>query len=562
MITAANSRLALCCLSITSLGPAAAISPATAAQHIMIDSSAGGITQTFAPGRFSNLLQPDYTRRDLAIILKELQITRDQRFVLQVLLDDYTDSFNKAVEQFKAVQDRFDGPDRPMAGLGSEAVKRMTDTVLESLQDNLAIKRVVQLQGGGGTFVGILQTEVSGGGGGGNATWVGGAIGGGGEGGDQMIELHVAVLASVEEDHEGHEAGAHTIPPEVLVRLQTSIRERLEERFAARRDEMALAIAEIAAREARREAGEEEEASADDVAKAARTLLAQRRQLKNEFESDLMLLLPDEQAEAWPAVDRHLRRLNTLSKGQFAGESLDLFRLLDEVSRGALPGAGDLPGATLIDYEMRLNYALSNRNQYLTESEVDSFLAWAEQDFDKTIELMERESDLRLAVRDVNDEFIQTIASGLDASQATSFRQAARERSYRAAYRKTREQRLFGQAKAIEQLDPDVLGAIINLETRYLEELAVAIDHLVATIHDFEPTQRKRMIELMQKVRSGSFDFQDRPANPIMDGHRQRRQLGRRYAKQLKSLLTQEQYDNLPGAKQQEFGSFTIQRDG
>lgn len=555
MTTAANSRLARCCISIAALGTAAAITATTAAQHIMIESSAGGLTQTFAPGRFSNLVQPDYTRRDLQIILKELQITRDQRFVLQVLLDDYTDRFNKAVEQFKAVQDRFDGPERRMAGLSSEHAQQLAETALKSLEDNLANAQVVHLEGGEGVFVGIMQHSV-GGEVGDRGTWVSGAIGGGGEGGDEMIELHVAVVASLEEDHEGHEAGAHTIPPEVLVRLQNSIRERLEERFAARRDELALAIAEIAAREARREAGEEEEASADDVAEAARTLLAQRIQLKNEFESDLMLLLPAEQAQAWPAVDRHLRRLNTLSKGQFAGESLDLYRLLDEVSPGALPGA------TLKDYEMRLNDALSNRNQYLTESEVDSFLAWAEQDFDKTVELMERESELRLAVRDVNDEFIQTIASGLDASQATSFRQAARERSYRAAYRKTREQRLFEQAKAIEELDPDVLGAITNLETTYLEELAVAIDRLVAAIHDFEPTQKKRMIELMQKVRSGSFDFQDRPSNPIMDGHRQRRQLGRRYAKQLQSLLTPQQYDNLPGAKQQEFRSFTIQRDG
>ena len=376
------------------------------------------------------------------------------------------------------------------------------------------------------------------------------------------MEVHVAVLAGVEADGEEHEAAVHTIPPEVLQRLQDSLREHLEERFAARRDELARAVAEIEAREARREAGEEDKASADDVAEAARTLLAQRIQLKNEFESDLMLLLPDEQAEAWPAVDRHLRRLNTLSKGQFAGESLDLFRLLDESLPGEFPGAGALPGATLQDYELRLDDTLSERNQYLTESEIDTFVAWAEQDFDKTIELMERESELRLAVRDVNDEFIQTIASGLDASQATSFRQAARERSYRAAYRKTREQRLFEQAKAIEGLDPDVLGAITNLETTYLEELAVAIDRLVAAIHDFEPTQKKRMIELMQKVRSGAFNFQDRPANPIMDGHRQRRQLGRRYAKQLQSLLTPQQYDDLPGAKQQEFGSFTIRRDG
>ena len=556
MIVTTTSRSPLCFAAIA-IGMTIWATQAPAQQHrIMIESSdGGGFTQTISPGRFSNLLRPDYTRRDLKILLQELQITRDQRYVLQVLLDDYTESFNKAVEQFKAVQDRFDGPDRPLAHFGSEGAQQMADTVLKSLEVNLANAQIVQLEGGGqAAFVGILDSSV--GGEGGDGTWVGG---GGGEGGDQMIEMHVAVVASVEDDHEGHVDGPHTIPPEVLETLKNSLRERLEERLAARRDELALAIAAIEAREARREAGEEEEASADDVAKAARTLLGQRSQLKNEFESDLMLLLPEEQAEAWPGVERHLRRLNTLPKGQLAGESLDLYRLLDEF----LPGASDQQptATTLKDYELRLDDTLSNRNQYLTESEVDSFLAWAEQDFDKTIELMERESELRLAVRDVNEEFVQTIASGLEESQAASLREAGRQKAYHAVYRKTREQRLFEQAKAIEGLDSDVLDAVTNLETAYLEELVLANEQLVEATRQNQPGQRIRMIEMMQKVRSGSFKFEARPTNPIMDGHRQRSQLGRRYAKQLKSLLTEEQFDSLPGARQQQFGSFTIHRD-
>ncbi len=400
MIVTATSRSPLC-FSAIAIGMTIWATQAPAQQRIMIESSDGGsFTQMVAPGRFSNLLRPDYTRRDLKILLQELQITRDQRFVLQVLLDDYTDSFNQAVEQFKSVRERFDGPDRLMAHLGSERAKEMADTVLKSLEGNLANTQVIQFEGGEGTFIGVMQHSV--GGEGGDGTWVGG---GGGEGGEEMIELHVvAVVADVETDVEGYETGEHTIPPEVFERLKNSIRERLEERLAARRDEMAEAIAAIEAREARREAGDEEEASADDVAKAARTLLAQRSELKNEFESDLMLLLPKEQAEAWPGVQRHLRRLNTLPKGQLAGESLDLFRLVDET----LPGVSDKQptATTLEDYEMRLDDTLSNRNQHLTESEIDGFLAWAEQDFDQTLKLMERESKLRVAVRDVNDEFI------------------------------------------------------------------------------------------------------------------------------------------------------------
>ena len=546
-----RSRLALCCLGALTLGTSTTFTSPAAAQHMVIESSAGGYTQIVAPGRFSNLLRPDYTRRDLKIMLSELQITRDQRFVLEVLLDDYTESFNKAVEQFKAVRDRYQGPGGRFGAFGSGGAQEMADMALKSLEESLANVQIVELEGGAGTFVGILHGEISGGGGEGGV-W----FGGGGDDGDgsREIEMHVAIVATVETDGDHAGDGEHVIPPEVLRRLHDSLQQRLAERLHARRDELAKAVAEIEAREARREAGEEDEASADDVAEAARTLLAQRTLLKDEFENDLMLLLPDEQAEAWPGVERHLRRLNTLSKGQFAGESLDLYRLLDE----SVPEA--LPGATMLeDYELRLDDTLSERNQYLTESEVDSFLAWAEQDFDKSLALIERESDLRMAVRDVNDEFIQTIASSLDESQASAFRQAGREKAYQSVYRKTREQRLFTRAKEIEGLDSDVLDAVTNLESAYLQELAVANDQLVAATHDYQPGQKKRMIEMMQQFRSGSMQFDRPPTNPIMDGHRQRRSLGQRYAKQLKSILTTEQFESLPAAKPQ-LQTFTIQR--
>jgi hypothetical protein len=269
-------------------------------------------------------------------------------------------------------------------------------------------------------------------------------------------------------------------------------------------------------------------------------------------------LLSNEQVEAWPVADRQLRRLNTLSKGEFAGERLDLYQLVDQWKSGA---AKEQPVAdTLDDYELRLDDALSQRNAFLTESEVDTFMAWAEQDHDKSLALISRESDLRRSVRDVNEEFAEMIAGDLDEQEAVSFRQAARKAAYRSVYRKTRQQRLFAQAKAIEGLDPDVLDAVTNLETAYLQELAVANDQLVAATHEYEPGQKKRMIEMMQQFKSGSMQLDRPPTNPIMDGHRQRRSLGQRYAKQLKSILTNEQFENLPAAKQHQFGSFTIQR--
>lgn len=549
-----RSRLALCCLGVLALGTSTTFTSPAAAQHMVIESSTGGFTQMIAPGRFSNLLRPDYTRRDLKIMLRELQITRDQRFVLEVLLGDYTEKFNQAAEQFKAVRDRYQGPVGRFGALGSAGAQEMAGIALKSLQESLADVQIVELEGGAGTFIGILHSEISGGGGEGGA-WYGG--GGDDDDGSHEIEMHVAIMTGVETDGDHAGAAEHMIPPEVLQQLHESLRKRLEERLRARRDELAIAVAEIAEREDRQDEEEAQKATADDVASAARTLLAERTQLKHGFETDLTLLLSDEQAEVWPVVDRQLRRLNTLSKGEFAGESLDLYQLVDRWKSGA---AKEQPVAsTLDDYELRLDDALSQRNAFLTESEVDTFMAWAEQDHDKSVALVGRESDLRRSVRDVNEEFVETVAGDLDEQEAASFRQAARKAAYRSVYRTMRQERLFAQAKAIDGLDPDVLDAVTNLETAYLQELAVANDQLVEATRDYQPGQKKRMIEMMQQFRSGSMQMDRPPTNPIMDGHRQRRSLGQRYAEQLKSILTTEQFESLPAAKPQ-FQTFTIQR--
>ena len=549
-----RSHLALCCLGALALATTTTFMSQAAAQHMVIESSVGGYTQIVAPGRFSNLLRPDYTRRDLKIMLSELQINRDQRFVLEVLLDDYTEKFNQAAEQFKAVRDRYQGPVGRFGALGSAGAQEMADIALKSIQESLANVQVMEAEGGAGTFIGVVRSEISGGGGEGGV-WFGG--GGAAGDGSHEIETEIIILTGVETDGDDVGDGEHTIPPEVLQQLHEELRKSLEKRLRARRDELAEAYAELAEREARQDEEEPQEATADDVAAAARTLLAERTQLKDGFETDLTLLLSDEQAEIWPGVDRQLRRLNTLSRGELAGESLDLYRLVDQWKIGA---AKEQPVATTLDdYERRLDEALSQRNAFLTESEVDTFLAWAEQDHDKSLALIGRESDLRRSVRDVNEQFAETIAGDLDEQEAASFRQAARRSAYRSVYRKTREQRLFEQAKEIDGLDPDVLDAVTNLETAYLQELALANDQLVEATHEYQPGQKKRMIEMMQQVRSGSMQFKRPPTSPIQDGHRQRRLLGRRYAKQLKSILTPEQFESLPAAKPR-FEAFSIPR--
>ena len=88
----------------------------------------------------------------------------------------------------------------------------------------------------------------------------------------------------------------------------------------------------------------------------------------------------------------------------------------------------------------------------------------AEQDPRKQYETLQKHVKLRIAVRDINDQYMERIAGLLSDEAAAEFRDFALRRGYPRIYTEHGVQRLFKEAKKIEGLDTNILASIEELE--------------------------------------------------------------------------------------------------
>ncbi len=55
-----------------------------------------------AMGGFGRMMQPEFVRRDMTLISRELDLDEDQQTIIEALLGDYQDSFQSGVEEMRA----------------------------------------------------------------------------------------------------------------------------------------------------------------------------------------------------------------------------------------------------------------------------------------------------------------------------------------------------------------------------------------------------------------------------------------------------------------------------
>jgi len=289
----------------------------------------------------------------------------------------------------------------------------------------------------------------------------------------------------------------------------------------------------------------------------------QRSSLNSEFLIDVMALLTDEQTLRWPTFERTLRRRKTLDRGRLSGESVNIFLVLREM---------DLDqevwweiGDTLEAYAIALDQSLQRRNEYLDSDRSEYYAAISGGDPDRAASLADREADLRTAVRDVNQQYsenLATIISGLAGDVVTrEFRSNYAERAFPRIYGGNRMQRAFDVAKEFDPIDEGVLTAIIDLEQSYAIDLDVKNRQLVRITRKTEPDQIsariRRFSEMMAsrgQERGGRFGGNwrgERSEDPVRIAMGERSEMDDRYRRQLEAILTPEQVEELPAARRE-----------
>lgn len=304
----------------------------------------------------------------------------------------------------------------------------------------------------------------------------------------------------------------------------------------------------------RRESGQQAEARAaiGEMIAGLEAWQAEKAALREQFISGVKGQLDEAQLSRWPAFERRMTREKSLPDGRLSGESVDLVQLAKKALERAEAPSELAPVLEL--YEIRLVEALKARDTYLEQSQTRLYKALQDMDVPAGLDIVKRQTDLRVRVRDVNEEFRPAIAAALPEPARVAFLREALTSGYSRLFRPTRAERTFEAARELDTLPPETLEAIAALELAYESEMAALTERLIAITKKEEPGELVRQAERMAGFLSGNFQRQ-REEDPIRASMGERRELSDRYLNQLAGLLSPEQFENIaPSQERREFG--------
>ncbi|MBC8309190.1 MAG: hypothetical protein H8E83_01595 [Planctomycetes bacterium] len=292
----------------------------------------------------------------------------------------------------------------------------------------------------------------------------------------------------------------------------------------------------------------ERQASFELVALLMQDQLRLKRQMREEFEGDLVAILNVEQQVLWPPLQRQLIRDRLLPRGRLSGETVDVMGLVDqqefddEVLFELLP--------VLQEWDLSVTEALTARDDHMIENQGALMSSMRTMDVDSGIEVMETQGRLAQGVRDINDNAVQNILLLLPEDKSADFKTIANERGYPRIFRPTRTDRAFRAALELEGLEPDILQAIEELYASLQIEMVYANEQVLEATHRWEAQEQiDRINRFAQRMSGGSSE---RAESPIRKAEEDRQKIEDNYLAQLRMLLTEEQMEALGGLKKRE----------
>lgn len=272
-----------------------------------------------------------------------------------------------------------------------------------------------------------------------------------------------------------------------------------------------------------------------------------KQQLFTKLTSDVKSLLTQLQLERWPAFERALRRERMLHTGMLSGESLNLWSVLNQMQLSRAEQEAIAPA--LAAYELALDEALVARATSMGQLETELKDAMSSMDYDKGASVQDRIAALRVAVRTVNDEAVETIAEALG-ERGPEFRTAALRAGYADAFRKHPVMILIEQSQSIETLTPEQQEQIEALRL----EFQVVMDETNMRFYEIlraeEPKTARRKVQA-QKARQLARERGDAVIpnpdqnDPLAQMRTERERVGEPYRQRLMAILGTAEQESL-----------------
>jgi hypothetical protein len=234
-----------------------------------------------------------------------------------------------------------------------------------------------------------------------------------------------------------------------------------------------------------------------------------------------------------------------MNRGRLSGESVDLFQIIrdSDISQSAENAIFD----NLEEYAVALDVTIRKRDRILRGNPkklFDNILSGNVKQDDSVVDDLIR---ARIEVRDLNDRYIEILASGLIGEDSENFRARALKRGYPRIYRRTPAQRIFRQAAENENYADVIIVQILQLEESYLQELLTINHELLVMTRKHEPEVHRHRQLAGQVRRDGGTP--SKLEDPTREVYKSREELGKRYIAMLRDLLSPEEFLELDGSR-------------
>ena len=191
--------------------------------------------------------------------------------------------------------------------------------------------------------------------------------------------------------------------------------------------------------------------------------------MKLELIENIRTQLSPLQMERWPSLDRAMRREKDLPKGQIPGESMNLFVVLHGMELTPADVQGIDPA--LLDYEVKLDRALEDRNKTLKQHQKKIQDAMVEKNIDVGMAALKRISESRAVVCAIHFSALDEISANLSPEKAEEFKKAVLKNSFPEIYEETIVDKVLKTIRRDESLQPEQITLVDQIESRYLVSL-------------------------------------------------------------------------------------------
>jgi hypothetical protein len=442
-------------------------------------------------GRVSDLIfRPDFLTRDVLVVNEILELDGEQYDIIEMLLEDYDETFRMAVEETRAV----------MADLGDSS--GVADLEAERVDD--------------------LRSRMD----------------------EMRSEMRAAREAARSEASEDESEAANEDERRVREEARAARREAIRSEFGERMSEIRNAFREI-----RR--AQLQSPAMQDLLDAQLELLKRFARARSSMSSEVVdaaqSVLTEAQLVHWPTLERRLRRLRELPRGSLQGERTDLWPIVE----ATLPAVDETHHQAVLDvmssWELDLDDALRRRVDFDQTAMIASIEAMQTSDFEALLKIAEQRKVRNETARDVTDLAIDSITLQLEGELGADFRKRALAAGYDRIYRSNRAVRVIKAALELEGLDEETLTAIAVL----LEDCTVACgelnEEILNIVRTHEEPREMRFVRRMLERETG-VETSREDQDPIGAAFEKRGALEQEYLDRLKELLGETQFNALPGA--------------